>query len=914
MKFIFWPDESDDGAMLGGKARALSALLTSGLEIPPWFVILPQAFEASLAGSELESLRSGGNAQEFDAILSRLMPGREMIAELDRALVRLCPDRDVVAVRSSAQEEDGSEVSFAGQLESFLAVRAEDVAGKIVEVWRSAFAPRVRAYREQHNRGLKFSAPAVLVQRMVRADVSGVAFGADPVTGQRNHVVISAVPGLGQELVGGETDADTWHVDASDNVILRQTASKRSVLRLKPDGIRREALLADESMQPSLRDDELRAVAAMVRRTGEFFGRPQDIEWAIESGRLFLLQSRAITSPTGVSREDDQLAIWDNSNIIESYCGVTTLLTFSFARRAYEGVYRQFCCILAVPKKRIAAHDQTFRHMLGLMRGRIYYNLLNWYRVLALLPGFTINRRFMEQMMGVKEEMPAEIIAGLSRAGFGARLKDGIDLAFSVMALAVNHLRLPQKIRCFRARLDAALQPTATSIETMTSGELSSCFLGLERSLLRRWDAPLLNDFFTMIFYGLLRDLTAKWAGDSAGLLQNDLLCGGGGMISAEPARRIEALAQMACVDRKFVKLLCEAPSSAIVPVIENVPGFRKAFDDYLATFGDRCFEELKLESPTLNDDPLPLFRAVGQLASARLRCSGSPAAAIPEDPRACAEKRMSIALKRRPVRRMIFHWILRHARSGVRERENLRFERTRLFGVVRRIFGAMGHRLHSQGHLAQARDVFYLEIDELLGFVSGAATTTRLMELVKVRKAEFAAYRDAVPLPDRFTTRGIPSQCLPAVELTPSAGITSGDERRGIGCCPGVVRGRICKVMNPGQSVVRSGEILVAERTDPGWIMLFPGAVGLLVERGSLLSHSAIVARELRLPAIVSISGLTAWLNDGDHVEFDGSTGVVRKLAPDSGKDPSPSLIQSMQSQKNHIGAETSSTITILT
>ena len=128
------------------------------------------------------------------------------------------------------------------------------------------------------------------------------------------------------------------------------------------------------------------------------------------------------------------------------------------------------------------------------------------------------------------------------------------------------------------------------------------------------------------------------------------------------------------------------------------------------------------------------------------------------------------------------------------------------------------------------------------------------------------------------------------------------------------VVRGRICKVMNPGQSVVRSGEILVAERTDPGWIMLFPGAVGLLVERGSLLSHSAIVARELRLPAIVSISGLTAWLNDGDHVEFDGSTGVVRKLAPDSGKDPSPSLIQSMQSQKNHIGAETSSTITILT
>lgn len=105
------------------------------------------------------------------------------------------------------------------------------------------------------------------------------------------------------------------------------------------------------------------------------------------------------------------------------------------------------------------------------------------------------------------------------------------------------------------------------------------------------------------------------------------------------------------------------------------------------------------------------------------------------------------------------------------------------------------------------------------------------------------------------------------------------GETRRGLGCCPGVVRGRARVVSDPRHAALDKGDILVAERTDPGWVMLFPAAAGLLVERGSLLSHSAIVAREMRLPAVVAISGVTRWLKDGDWVEFDGSTGIVRRL-----------------------------------
>ena len=901
MTYIFWPEETPPEPRLGGKIMGLWSLRHSGLDIPAWFAVRPEAFAHSLPEFSALRLQSEAATAELARRLEGLSPASVVTAELRESLARLGPEGGLFAVRSSAREEDGTSTSFAGQFESFLAVRASDVPAAVAAVWRSGFTARVRTYRAQQGMPPVQDAPAVLVQRMVRADVSGVAFGADPVTGDRNRRVIAAVPGLAQGLVAGETDADTWHIDGSGTVRTRQLAVKTDAWRVAPDGLRREPLETTAAAAPALNEGQLAAVVAAAETAGRHFGSPQDIEWAMENGRLWLLQSRPITTLEPLAADDQPFSIWDNSNIVESYSGVTTPLTFSFAQRAYEGVYRQFCRMLAVPAGRIEASDAVFRNMLGLHRGRIYYNLLNWYRVLAMLPGFTVNRRFMEQMMGVKEPMPADIVAGLADAGLGARIKDGLNLALSLGALVVHQWRLPASIRRFRSRLEDALRPPSVPWPNQGAGALAAAFLDLEQRLLRRWDAPLINDFLTMIFYGVLRDVTAKWSGDATGMLHNDLLCDGGGMISAEPARRITELARLAAVDPALPQLLLQGALPAIERAIELLPAFRAARDAYLADFGDRCFDELKLESPVLTDDPLPLYRAIGRLASLPPR-----EAAIRDDanptPRAGAEARMARALDGRPIHRVLYRWILAHARAGVRERENLRLERTRLFGRVRRIFLALGQRLHEMGALDHPRDVFWLEVDEILRFVSGAATSVRLREMAAVRRTEFEAYRQSHPLPSRFTTAGVPSRHLPSetAHAAPSAAASSAaasdaDKRSGIGCCPGLVRGRVCLVTDPAQSSVRPGEILVAERTDPGWIMLFPGAAGLLVERGSLLSHSAIVARELRLPAVVSISGLMTWLHDGDFVEFDGSSGVVRRLA-DPGTGPeTPPLIPSM-------------------
>ena len=195
-------------------------------------------------------------------------------------------------------------------------------------------------------------------------------------------------------------------------------------------------------------------------------------------------------------------------------------------------------------------------------------------------------------------------------------------------------------------------------------------------------------------------------------------------------------------------------------------------------------------------------------------------------------------------------------------------------------MFLEAGRRLEAIGRIDDARDVFYLEVGEILAFNDGTATTTDLRSLAAVRKKEFSTYKESPAPAERFETRGPVYHAQTYRSTKPSdSAAAGGEERRGLGCCPGIVRGTACVVRDPKHARLTAGCILVADHTDPGWIMLFPSASGLLVERGSLLSHSAIVSRELGIPAVISIPGLLDWLQDGDEVELDGSAGIVRRL-----------------------------------
>ena len=848
-------------AEIGGKASALASLAQAGLPIPPWFAVTADDAAASSATPENDSLRS--------------------------ALQELAPNDELLAVRSSALEEDSTDHSFAGQYETFLFVESPDVPRRIHDLWAAAGSERVNAYR--HERGLTGAAPrpAALIQRMVDPQVSGVAFSADPVSGRRDLCVIAATYGVGTALVSGDVDADTFHVERDDIISHRQIARKISAHRQGVDGIVEQPVDEALATTPALTDQQVVAVAALARRAQQHFGRPQDIEWAIADQTLYLLQSRPITTLATLPDPHGEPILWDNSNIVESYSGVTTPLTFSFARYVYENVYREFCRMLRVPDARIEANDGALRSMLGLIQGRVYYNLVSWYRVLALLPGYQVNRVFMEQMMGVKEALPAEIAARIHSPAPDrrARVVDAFSLARTALALIGTHRRMNASIGIFQARLNSSLA-SGGDLTTYRPDELVAHYRDLERALLKRWDAPLANDFLAMIFYGVLRKLSVSWCGDAHETLQNDLVSGDGAVLSAEPAKRIVDMASLIRHDHALTAVLCDGNMSAIRHAMEQHPALRSAFTDYLARFGDRCLEELKLETMTLDDDPLLLARSVGQVA--RARSTNDAPAALRADIRGEAERRAFAAIGWRPLRRVVFRWVLRHARDRIRDRENLRFERTRLFGRVRRIVVELGKRFAAVNALDDPRDIFHCTIDEALGWSSAATATGDLRAIAAARKAEFARYANMPAPPDRFITHGaVHGTTFDDVtttvgqSLSPGASTLSADdaERRGTGCYPGVVKGPVRVVRDPRSAVMKAGEILVAERTDPGWIMLFPASSGLLVERGSLLSHSAIVARELALPAVVSVPGLTSWLQTGDIVEFDGRTGVVRRL-----------------------------------
>ncbi len=889
--WILHAAEAADSPRAGGKARALARAQHAGLPVPPWFVLTPASFVESLTPEQRHALDGAIDCSSFAQVLDSVSVVPPVAAAIAGAVAELSPNGELVAVRSSASDEDGTEHSFAGQLESFLNVAPEEVAEKVRAVWRSGFSDRILAYRRERGLNPLPSAPAVLIQRMLAPRAAGVAFGADPVSGRRGVAVVSAVPGLGSAVVSGDADADTWLVDRNGAILERRIVPKRHrhvADRAAPGGVRIAGVPPALMEQPALSDSEVVEVAALARAAGRQFGQPQDIEWALED-RLFLLQSRPITSLRATADPDGRRAIWDNSNIVESYSGVVTPLTFSFAREVYEYVYREFCRMMGVPERVLTEHEETFQNMLGLVRGRLFYNLLNWYRVLAMLPGFRVNRRFMEQMMGVKEALPdavaAEIVASASRT----RALDALYLVGTVGGLIVNHLTLNRRVDAFYARLDAALAPPMPPLEDRRIDELVAHYRDLRGRLLLSWDAPLINDFFAMIYYGLLRHLVMRWCGDPGGTLQNDLIGGSGGIVSAEPAVRMQRLARLAAGHPQLIDCLTRGSVDEICDALGDHAEFMRQYREYLTKFGDRTVNELKLESAVLHDDPRPLFRAVGALAreyAAANRVVENAASILPADRlRLESKRRVREALAGHPLRRLLFGWVLRQAQRRVRDRENLRLERTRLFGRVRRIFLEIGRRLHAVERLEEPRDIFFLEVDEVLAFVEGRSTATDLRALTALRKREFREYADGPPPDDRFETRGAVyygHDFRGAEPPTP----TSGDDRQGLGCCPGIVSGPVRVVTDPTAVDLGHRVILVAEHTDPGWIMVFPSARGVLVERGSLLSHAAIVARELGIPAIVSLPGITRWLKDDDWIEMDGSTGIVRRISPPASTD----------------------------
>jgi len=812
-------------AEIGGKAKGLVRLMRSGASVPDWFVLLP-GMDPGLA---VEAWKATGWSR--------------------------------VAVRSSAIAEDGKVHSFAGMYESILGVSDESgLLRAIARCRSSAQSERVAAYLAEHR--LDGTPVAVIVQELVEGDASGVMFSSDP--SDPDCALISSAWGLGEGVVQGSVPCDTFRVDRAGKVESIIVAKDMAVSLVEgtpqevpvPDNMQRDA---------SLSSTQAAELASIGRALEAALGAAQDIEWTRQDDRIVLLQARPVTQsmPTG------RRLLWDNSNIIESYHGLTGPLTYSFASRSYTIVYQLFCRVMGVRHSVIQENASVFPRMIGLIRGRIYYNLDAWYTVVSLLPGYRWNGPFMEQMMGVSE------VAEPAAAETGSRWSALPSLITSVLGLGWRVFRLDKDVVRFTARFEDAMNAHPRDLGDTTPFDLMDIYADLEKRLLWAWSTPIVNDFFVMIFHGLLRSLCAKWVKDGDDL-HNGLLAGEGGLLSAAPA--IDGLNFAARIrDRTDWRVLFESDLSddEVYASSAEVPELRAALDDYLETWGDRCADELKLEVPTLRHQP-GLF--IGTL---RAYLAGP---VVRTDHMGHHEKQMRMDAERHASQSLsgwkarVFHWVLVRARRRVRDRENLRFLRTRIFGRVRDIFLSLGAHMHARRVIANPRDIFWLTLDEAFGWVRGTTVTTDLDALIRLRRTEYARFQKDPEPADRFHTWG-PVWAHNMFLGKPKP--PTGDGLSGLAACPGIVEGRVKRVVDPNDAGDIDDAIMVAYRTDPGWVPLFPRISALVVERGSLLSHSAVVAREMGIPSIVAVSGVMDTLKDGDWIRVDAVRGVIECLEP---------------------------------
>ena len=879
----------------GGKAFHLKKLFDLGLPVPEWFCLSVHSYEAFVKFNSLEEVLNKElpfNEKE-KYIEAEFVKGKfpqELTKEIDQYVAQLDIENNHFAVRSSGSDEDSKDASFAGQFSTFLFQKGRAaIELSIKKCWASGFSERAMSYRTEKKLSIEGIKVAVVIQRMLFPEASGVCFSRNPIDPlDRAHLLISSSWGVGEGVVSGMVSCDEYKVKRETPSNYETVIEEKDYRLDLANGKLEKVTNAPEMVKASsLKKEEIEVLSGFALKLENLLKGPQDIEFAVEKSKVYLLQTRPITHLPPENFYDEQVLgsegiMWDNSNIIESYSGVTSPLTFSFASYTYRQVYIQFLEMMGIERGEIEKNETLFRNLLLIMRGRIYYNLIHWYKLVLMLPGSENNKGFLETMMGVKKSLGEDAQKLFDDIGLKKTpLKTKLFVTYMTLN---NFMRINTIVGRFTENFDKTYQEfRKKDFKKLSLTESLGTYNYLEGEILTNWKAPIINDYLCMIFFGLLKKLTDAWVeneGPKVGI-QNDLLCGQGDLESTEPTKMLMRMSKKIDEeDPRMREKLTTKPAAELL----NDPEIRTLIHPFLDRFGFRCANELKLEEPDLHDDPSFVVYTLAnyiKMKSYDIHAMEVREKAIKEQAEAKVKARLSFG------KRIVYFWIVKQARKAVRNRENLRFLRTKIFGIARHIFRGMGVRFHELGMLEDPSHIFYLKVDEIRAIIEGRSLGEDYKALALRRFELFSHYRKTPPPPDRMITKGAAGvynffpAVLSSLDLLKDFGIPD-DPNTLIGtpCCPGIVEGvvRVAKEFKDAEGLM--GDILVTERTDPGWVPLYPSCSGLLIERGSLLSHSAVVARELGLPTIIGINGgLMKKLKTGDRVRIDASTGVIQIL-----------------------------------
>ena len=842
---------------VGGKAANLGELISAGFPVPPGFAVTTAAYTLTAA-----ALDTSDPAGAREAVAKAELPAP--VATAVRATYLGLGVDVPVAVRSSATAEDLPWASFAGQQDTYLnVVGADEVLDAVRRCWASLWTDRAVSYRE--TQGIDHAAVqiAVVVQQMVDARVAGVLFTADPVTGTRDRSVIDASPGLGEAVVSGAVNPDHIVVDARG---VHVTPGDKAVqVRPLPGGGVEQVPVIDAG-GACLTDEQATALAELGRRVESHFGAPQDIEWALDAdGRLWLTQARPITTlhplpaPSG-----DGLRVLFCASLAQGLTRPVTPMGLSGIR-----VVASTASTLAfgAPVADPVAGPSAFRTA----GGRAFIDVT---AALRSAPGRAVLPRALDMM----ESRSAVVLRGLlddprlsptttSWAPFVRRL-----------VRTLVHFRVPVLVGLALLRPDAArrrVERVGDRVRALTSvpPELTA-EQRLERAVHELRQAfpvlpltvPAAGAGFIML--GAARKIAGP---DLDAPVVNDVLRSLPHNSTTEMDLRLWTLARRLRGDATAAAALRAVPvdelarryrASALPPALQS------GLTAFLMRYGHRAVAEIDIGMPRWSEDPT---HVLGVLANyLRLDDPARAPDAVFARGAEAAEAAVDAAVGRVRTRSRLRAVALRFALGRVRRLAGLREEHKdyliRIFAHARALLAAVGADLAARDLLADADDVFFLDLAEVRTALAG----TDHRDLVAARRAEYDRELRRRHVPRVLLSDGTEPEAVARPGTVDEGALT------GTAASAGTVTAPARVVLDPVGAHLEPGEILVAPSTDPGWTPLFLTAGGLVMEMGGPNSHGAVVAREYGIPAVVGVADATTRIKTGDEVAVDGAAGVV--------------------------------------
>ena len=855
---------------VGGKAARLAWLRRHGFRVPETWVVPHKAFAAALRelppSCEPKSLLRaatgksayGRAAEARQEILSVPLPSA-LEDEIEQLWARESSRAPWgFAVRSSATCEDGALVSMAGLAETVLGVRGpQAMRDAIRRVWASIASGRALSYLATH--GVRDVGMAVVIQPMVEAVAAGVMFTRRP-RGPDERIV-NAGFGLGSPVVDGVTTPDMLRV-APDGTIIEQTvARKLRATVITSNGV--EDVATESPDEPALSSAHVVELAAIAQKLEQIENVPWDVEFACTSADVWVVQARHVTG-LGFPDGGDATTVWSSANVGEALPGVATPFTWSVAGAYSESGFRKAFGTLgcSVPK--------TAR-LVGNVHGRFYLNLSQFMQIAAQVPWLD-PRTLVELGGGSGGEELASQVREVSRGGFYARLP------LTATRLLKQQVRLDQQVLAFEEEAERAHRDhNALDLAILPDEGVARKIRDVQALLERTGDVMLTCASSALGTHILLKGVLARVEPSGAERLAHDLTRGIRDLESARPAIGVMRIVNLARRDPDAHRVLEQ--EGATVEALPEGPT-RRALVSFLELYGDRAVRDAELSTPRWREDPRPV------LAMIRIALRGDARDVEPQLAKAKAAADSDMA-QLGPRLNLAESTVVRHmvarAQKAARLRERMRTWVTRVLGMLREVALDADRRLlrlvpdlaadwtalrQGGSPLAAVHSVFFLTVDEVVEALRSSRTD--LAPLVRARRAEHARDRARPDPPATFI--GAP----PPVQLPPSGGHLF----KGTPASSGTVEGKARVLLSAAEmTTLEPGEILVVHTTDVGWTPLFCIAAGVVTELGGPLSHAAVVARELGVPSVVNVDGITRALRTGDRVRLDGDTGVVERL-----------------------------------